>query len=285
MRDVAARALGTIAADKAAAARLGMSLPSTGTLTSSELVARLDSLDVGPLRAAGIPPIAVFDFDNTLMRGDVLFDFIELVLAQKVLPQSTAAKLRATYEGHLRGDIDGATFFLDTAASLRGVSDVKLHALVEELYERGAPGRGPYTQRALGHGTSLATSRELIAKLEEKGVRCYIITAGLTILARAGARVLGVSPANVYGGDLGFRGRFCTGQTTDVAQLGKDTLVRRDIGVPPLFAFGDSAHTDAPMLPLALVRGFMVDPPRAFIEHTARHGHTHLTLTYKPAVA
>ena len=57
-------------------------------------------------------------------------------------------------------------------------------------------------------------------------------------------------------------------------------MIRRYIGTPPLFAFGDTPRTDAPMLRMALLRGFMVNPTEAFEKVNRAEGNRFAALTY-----
>ncbi len=306
---LALKALGCRPRSQAAAEVLGLRLPRWDEVDSREAIAALAGVDVGPLARAGVPPIAVFDFDNTLMTGELWVSFLAVAAHRRALDpasrEGTVAEICARATGGVRpesfagldandvmtravelfhaGRLTPTDMFFVGLGSLRGMTPATADALADELFEHGAPGQKPYKLNGFdpfpGPGDS---AEELVAALRDRGIDAYVVTAGFTFLARRGCRYFGIPPERVFGADLEVEGGVCTGRAPDIVVRGKDNVVREEIGVPPLFVFGDSPRSDAPMMRLALGRGFMVEPPDSFVDLNARQGETHVVLRFGP---
>lgn len=313
------RAAGVLGGDsREIFATLNLDIPvgDDNKVRSHDLIAAMEKLDVRDLRAAGIAPVAVFDFDKTLMADDVFVEFTELAAAQAAFSEegnpgvvdllvdlgiggmtreqlaarsvndnvTFAIELAAARHNGAPADqsISNSELFFIVAAAMKGMLKSRAVELARELYEVGAPGRAPYKTHVFDPSSGPDDSAaDLVDILQLRGVECYIVTAGMTFLAREGARYLGIPASNVCGGDVETKdGRF-TGRIVDVHQIGKQVLVRKNIGTPPLFAFGDTASTDGPMLEMALAPGFMVDPRQKFLDMVRREGLDFITLTYR----
>lgn len=280
-------------------------------ITSEELIRRLESSQIGLLRERGLRTTAVFDFDETLMHGDVVLEFAALAAAKKVfLPEANplvvdrllaglpperdraaarAGLLARPVEKNVQlalelfdaGKLKSHTAFTVTVAALAGQTEETVTKLARELFERGAPGKAPYKTHLFGKREEKSSALDLVDALSSHGVECHLVTAGLELVARVGAEYVGIPPDRVIGSELkrDADGRF-TGEVMDMVALGKDQAVLDRIGVPPLFAFGDNPLTDGPMLRLATVRGVIVGDRPAFRALDRKHGLGHLELAY-----
>lgn len=313
----AAAVLGNESHEIFASLNLNILVGDDNKIRSHNLVTAMEKLDVRDLRAAGVAPVAVFDFDKTLMADDVFVEFTELAVAQRAFVEdgnpgvvdllvdlgvvdlsreqllarsvndnvAVAVGLAAARQTGAAADasISNSELFFVVTAAMKGMRRNRAVGLAQELYEKGAPGRAPYKTHVFDPTPGPADSAaDLVDVLQRRGVECYIVTAGLTFLARQGARYLGIPEGNVSGGDLEMKDNRFTGRVVDVHQVGKQSLVRDNVGTAPLFAFGDTALTDGPMLKMALTPGFMVDPRQKFLDMVRREGLDFITLTYRP---
>lgn len=316
--DAKKRTLGLLGASKEARHEaVNLHLPEGKSITSADLIAAIAKLDVSALVQNGLPAVAVFDFDQTLMAGDVAAQFGLLAAAEqqfrpeanegvvtllaslnlagldraKLDAQDVNANVLLAYEllhqrlagGDPAQTVSTAEFFYVLAAAMRGMSPGEAKTLGEKLFEVGPPGHGPYRNHLFDPSSgSHDSAGDLVAMLQQRGVSCHVVSAGLRFLASIGARYVGIPDKNVYGAVLETSDGIYTGRVADVVAVGKPNLVRQAIGTAPLFAFGDTAFTDGPMLKLALVKGFMVDPQPAFLDMVERQSLDFMTLTFRP---
>jgi phosphoserine phosphatase len=266
-------------------------------LCGASLSSALRRIDVEPLKRAGVQPIAVFDFDNTLMRGDVLEVFLRMLLAERALDPLARAPLirfartlggipatRPEDDQHVllrrcldrihRGGIPPNVGWQVAIAAFTGMPFTRAQAMARRLFASGCAGEGPYRSRTFAQSTAI------LGALRSRGVEPFIVTAGCAFLARAGAAHLGIGPHRVFGAELEVdpQGR-CTGRAPDIAMVGKDRVVSRAIGVPPLFVFGDSLRMDGPMMHLALIQSFMVNPKDEFVGAMRDAGRDYCSLS------
>ncbi len=291
-------------------------LPNEPYIRSRELVAALQQADFQALKRLKFPAVAVFDFDNTLMAGDVFGEFAELLVQTRCLkPEanpplaklmgsmglpglSEAELLRRDVNDNLetaltlmmareRGapaesSIAISEMFFILAAAMKGLTPAIAGELAHKLYEDGVAGRAPYRTHVFDPSPHpYDSAQNIVEVLQDKGIECHIVTAGLRLLAQAGAKYLGIANRHVVGAELETQDGVYTGRVSSVVDIGKPALVQRNIAPAPLFAFGDSPSTDGPMLKLALIQGFMVDPQPAFIEMAKRENQHFMTLSFK----
>ncbi len=288
------------------ASSIGFFLPHA-KVTPQQLIAAVRRIDVSGVVRAGITPTAIFDFDNTIIGGDVFRDFVALLLQRAVLPNANAhrvAKLLVdvsngklalcALEGFTTNDIVAralqmvetdsmslAHVFFVVIGALTGVHESKLTAVADELFNKGVPGKPPYRTKFFGHGRPGANVDTLVRTLAQKGVESHIITLGLPTVARQGAKILGIPPQRVHGFELEVVNGICTGRAVDARLLGKHRVADLLVSPQPLFASGDSAGSDTPMLSRATVRAFAVDPDQEFLDHIKRNSADVTVLTYK----
>lgn len=296
-----ARASGTTSA-----AAIGYFLPHA-KVTPRQLIAAVRKIDVSGVVRAGVTPTAIFDFDNTIIGGDVFRDFVSLLLQRAVLPQANASRVAkllvdvsagkvsaSALEGLRTNDIVAralrmtetdslslAHVFFVVIGSLAGVPESKLTAVADELFNKGMPGKPPYKTKFFGHGRPGANVDTLVRTLAQKGVESHIITLGLPTVAREGAKILGIPPHHVHGFELEVVNGICTGRAVDARVEGKHRVAELLVSPRPLFAFGDSVGSDTPMLARATVGAFAVDPDQAFLDHIKENNADVAVLTYK----
>ena len=163
--------------------------------------------------------------------------------------------------------LSGKDFFHMSVASLRGLTLDEVKSWARHLYEVG-DADGPYKEHVFDKDSKQkASASDLLAAMQAKGITPYVITAGLRILAQEGAEYIGVDPKHFLGAELEVQDGLVTGHSSDVGVIGKDNIVRNDIGTPPLFVFGDSPFTDIPMMKKAILTSFVVHPRPEFAAH------------------
>lgn len=276
-------------------------------VTSRQLITAIKHIDVQNVRRANIKPTAVFDFDNTIIGGDVFRDFVALLLKRAALPQQNAPRVASLLASVANGKIDARALASDSTnaivaralrmvdddtlslsdaffvviGALAGVHESKLTAVAEELFTQGFEGKPPYRTKFFNHGKLGSSAEVLIRTLKSRGVESHIITLGIPTVARAGARHVGIAPENVHGFELEVIHGVCTGRAVDARVIGKHRVAETLVSRRPLFCFGDSLNSDTPMLSVATVRAFAVEPGQEFKDHI-KHMHADVTaLTYK----
>ena len=270
-----------------------------------ELIKAVQCMDMSPLKQAGIKATACFDFDKTLAAGDIFYDFCEVLQARMGFPQHNAKRVRealvlasngAVRKGDLvgastdavmkraigmarEGRLDGAAVFFMLIAAIRGLHEHEVNAIAEELFEKGAPGKAPYKNNFFT--SDGVGSIDLCKALKAKGIEPHIITLGIPIVARVGARYLGIDAKNVHGSELEVQNGKFTGRALDAAVLGKHQMADHYVSSTPLFCFGDTLGSDCTMLSRATVGAFVVDPNIDFHVHMSNNRSDIRWLTYK----
>jgi phosphoserine phosphatase len=251
---------------------------------------------------AGVTPTAVFDFDNTIIGGDVFFDFVVLLLLRAELPPTNAQRVARLFEKLTEGAVPASSlagsttnqivskalgmvkdgklslsncFFLVIGA-LTGVRESVVTDVARELFVVGLPGQPPYATKFFNHDKPEASAETLIRTLINRGVAPHIITLGLPTVAREGAKLIGVPPNHVHGFELEVIDGIITGRAVNARLIGKHIVTDRLVSRYPLFCFGDAVGSDTPMLARATVRGFAVNPDAEFKAHIAKN-HADLT--------
>lgn len=269
-------------------------------LGAAHLIESFQQMDLSGLVTKRVKPTAVFDFDNTLARGEVFFDFSQKLMQANAFPAANAercAKLleRATLGGvkasslaHLStgevvtksnemahaGELSlGAAFYIYLCA-LTGMKMSTLTALAEDLFVNGVNGRAPYKTNVFDGAP------EIVGTLKSKGVTSHIVTMGLAFIPRAGAKYVGIEAKNVHGYELEVHDGVVTGRAVDVRSFGKHRICDAKVPSRPLFSFGDSFDTDTPLLQRATVAAFVVDPNKAMREFMAAHPTDYTWLTF-----
>lgn len=216
--------------------------------------ARLTALLDRPVDPAA-PPVAVFDFDDTVLRGDIsLF----MLRAHDALHGTT------WHDDYHRLLAEGgrALAYPQIALWFAGRSVAEVSAwwatVVDEAFERGVVAVRPGV-------------RDLIAAAAARGWRLHVVTASPGALVRHAAPRAGLDPERVHGMDLaeGADGAWAdhlAGPPTFCE--GKAEVVRTRIAARPTLVAGDS-RSDADMMDLA-EHALLVDGHDAVLRREAR---------------
>jgi phosphatidylglycerophosphatase C len=220
-------------------------------------------------------PVAVFDLDGTLLRGDTTAEFIRGLILRSPLRSAVAA---------VTGPVLVPFFFLPFA---------RRHAITVLLWiatfglpsERFQAKLGRFAAAHAGEANRITVVLDRLRAHLEAGDRVVIATGCADWLASAACQALGLDAVEIMAARL-QRGRWCVRPSRDCAMW--DALptsarefsfgvqkVRRlaaaGITMPVAYAYTDSA-TDLPLL-LAATERFVVDPhPRQLRRIRARAG-------------
>ncbi len=289
---------------------IGFFLPER-MVTPQQLISSVRRIDVSGMVRAGITPTAIFDFDNTIIGGDVFHDFVALLLMRTTLPNDNAPRVARllidvsggklspkTLEGKSTNEIiaralqmvtnEGLSLahaFFVVVGALRGVRESTLTAVADELFNKGMPGKPPYSTKFFGHGRPGASAEAFIRTLAEKRVESHIITLGIPTVAREGAKLLGIPPHHVHGFELEVVNGICTGRAFDARLFGKHRVAELLVSPQPLFVSGDSVNSDTPMLACATAGAIAVDPDQPFLDHIKKTKSDIIVHTYKLAAS
>ena len=230
--------------------------------------------------AAGPPPperpVAVFDLDGTLLRGDTTAEFVRGLILRSP-PRAMAALLAAP--------ILGPFFFVPFARRhaitvLLGIATVgappgRIQALAEEFAAR----------RAAAEGNQISVVLDRLHAHLDAGHRVVIATGCADWLAEASCRVLGLDAVEIVAARLQQGQRFVRpsrecgmwnalptstrGFSFGVQKVRR--LAAAGISIPVAYAYTDSV-TDLPLL-LAANERYVVDPgPRRLRRIRGRAG-------------
>lgn len=191
---------------------------------------------VGPFLEGSAPRAAVFDADGTLWRGDVGEDFLRYLGANGLLP-AAPPNVFARYEAlHETEPLEAYAFAVRV---MEGVAEADLERWSAQFFEQRFKGR------------LFGFVRPLFEVLNEARVAIWLCSASPRWIVQAGARAIGLEPAQVIGVDTEVRaGRLTTELKLPVtAGEGKVTWLARR-GVSFGFAAGNG-ELDLPMLEAA----------------------------------
>jgi len=188
----------------------------------------------------GLPPVAVFDWDNTCIRGDLS----EAVL--EALDEREHTHRFRTYVDMLREGREIEAYIYCTTA-LSGHTATALHTLAREVWE-ACLSDGRIAERP--------EIRDLISVLQRHGWEVWIVSASSEVLVRAVARAYGMDPDHVIGVGLAVA---ADGVLEDRLEgpfphrQGKVDAILQRVGRRPVFAAGN-ADSDIEMLEAARYR-------------------------------
>ncbi|MBL8918748.1 MAG: haloacid dehalogenase-like hydrolase [Myxococcaceae bacterium] len=215
---------------------------------------------VRPFLADDTPRVAVFDADGTLWRGDVGEDLLRYLAANGLLPRG-ASGAYARYEAlHAVSPPEAYGYAVQVMA---GMAEQELEDTCTSFF----------TRRFLGRVFPFV--RPLFQVLRDARVAVWLCSASPRWIVEAGARGLGVDPANVIGVDAEVR----QGVLTDELKLpvtagpGKVTWLARR-GVSYGFAAGNG-ELDRDMLepaPHRLVVASFDGPDNALVRRAHAGG-------------
>ncbi len=179
------------------------------------------------------PPLAVFDWDDTSIQGDISHEALSLVEARD--PRGRVEAYRAACADDLHGAYRELVHTLVAGRTPEQVRKLALDAL--------AVGR---KQGTLRFRPGMA---ELVARMQARGWWVRVITASPTALVRPLAGSYGIPPEHVLGMTSSMeRGRYLPVLEEPVPiGPGKLDVVRAHLGRDPLFTAGDSRSDHALM--------------------------------------
>ena len=201
------------------------------------------------------PPVAAFDADGTLWRGDASDDLLDWVHERGLL------LVPATWPGERPQD-----------ATLKGYCDALCHRSRPEAYAWAA---AVYAGLELALVESWAAASwevrglhrvnpemaALVKWLLSEGVRVTIVSASPWWAVVPGARHLGIVPEDVFAVDVDRDGTRLTGQVRLPVTAGEGKVVRfdREVGRRPFLAAGNTVD-DLALIEHATQLGFVIDP-------------------------
>ena len=284
---------------------------SDGVMTPRAVCAGMRRFDTTPYVRAGLRPAAVFDLDSTIWAGNVTDAFLAMLIERGLLREEANPPLRAflrTIEGINREEVDandttanarillglitvpnvsGARApvsakdaFFTIVRLLRGLDEQAVSEAAHAVFAEGVAPWGPWKQRiAAAPGCSMA---EIVSILQQRGIDVYLLSATLDVLAVAGADVLNVPRQRVLGSILERHGGVYTGNVTLNTYEIKAPIVRDWVGMPPLFAFGDSPTSDFPLLAETMGVAFMVNPRSRLLQRDEEEAGSRMTAVTFP---
>jgi len=179
------------------------------------------------------PPIAVFDWDDTCIHGDISHEALELLEHED--PQGRVAHYRAACEADLYGAYRELVHTL-----VAGRTHDEVRDLAERALARGRE-RGTLALRPRMH--------HLVSTLQAQGWWVRVVTASPAPLVQPLARRYGIPPEHVLGiRSAEARGRYLP-ELIEPVPIGPgkvDTLLAHTHR-PPMFTTGDS-WSDHPLM-------------------------------------
>jgi phosphoserine phosphatase len=174
-------------------------------------------------------PVAVFDADGTLWDTDLGETFFKYQIEKALLPSLPSDPWRFYRDMKASGDPRPAYLWL--AQINKGQKIETVQAWAQENVDRMRP------------LPIFESQKELIAKLIEKNVRVFIVTASVKWAVEPGAKVFGLGPADVLGVATKIENKIITDQPDGeiTYKQGKiDALLKQTNGVKPFLASGNS---------------------------------------------
>jgi phosphoserine phosphatase len=234
----------------------------------------------------GQPPLVVFDFDDTLIAGDISMAMVALLAERR---HTDLYSLLETYQrpwdagrkveacGILAAMLAGMT--VDQARGL--AHDALARELARPTCTRDLGGAAPASEHvAFREGLRPRQAmRRLVSDLLERGVEVWVVSASPQPVVEVAARELfGIPPEQV----AAVRTRVRDGRLTDDVQppvtvrQGKREAIQALIGRRPALVFGDT-WTDFEMLTYA-ERGVLIGEGHADLVETLRRDHPSVTI-------
>lgn len=280
-------------------------------ITPAALCEGLRTFDLTPYQQAGLELAAVFDLDSTVWDGNITDAFLA-VLAERNIPKPERnPRLQAflkTLAGVDPAVIDANTVgqnaqimleratnydlpkdqrvsakdaFYNIVALLEGLTEAEVAEAARIAYHEGTEVFPPWKERIFFD--TQCTMADAVEILLRRGVKPYLLSATLDVLAEEGGRVLGVPEELVLGSVLVRKGGVYTGEVGDSTYYTKGAIVRQWLPAPPLMAFGDSPTSDFPMMLEAWGPAFMINPREKFQVRDDQEAGSRLVAVWFPA--
>jgi len=259
------------------------------TMAGTAACTGVDEIDLDAIRKAGITPTAVMDLDSTVWDGNVMDPFLaglaesdglteqgntELRIYLKTLPEVDAAAVDAAsvkenaallLQRWTSPDVpeelrpSAKDMFYNIVTMMNGMTVTDAQKVARQVYEKGAGPFGPWKLRTFANKGGCGM-RDIIARMEDRGIEVYLLSATLDVLAVEGAKGYSIPEARALGSVLEVVDGKYTGKVKDSAYYAKGAITRQWLPAPPLVAFGDSPSSDFTMLQESAGLGFLVNP-------------------------
>jgi hypothetical protein len=155
--------------------------------------------------------------------------------------------------------INAKDTFYGIVGLMRGLTPAEAAGAAAKAYDTGAARFPAWKNNIFADGDGCGM-RQVVTRLQKRGVKVYLLSATLDVLAWEGGRLLGVPREQVLGSLLELKDGKFTGEVRDSTYYTKGAIVRQWLDAPPLLAFGDSPTSDFSMLLEAAGAGFMINP-------------------------
>ncbi|MBI3179409.1 MAG: haloacid dehalogenase-like hydrolase, partial [Deltaproteobacteria bacterium] len=179
--------------------------------------------------------------------------------ARLLLERSTDAKLPAEHK------ISTKDAFYNIVSLLAGMRVEDAEVAARRVYEQGSALYPPWRTHLFADRDG-CSMRRIIETLKRRGMRVYLLSAGLDVLSWAAADALDVPRAQALGSLLAVKDGVYTGEVRDSTYTSKGPVIRQWLAAPPILVFGDSPQSDFDMMLEAAAAAFMVNPRPAFQE-------------------
>lgn len=253
----------------------------------ADICKAVEGVRLEKLKGAGLAPVAVFDFDSTVVDGNIMDPFLAVLIERKLIRDAANPKLQellSKLSGIDRAAVannsalKNATLLLSLwsdatlaeaakpsakdmfyliVTMLAGVSTAEGAAAAAATFTTGALRFAAYRTQIYDDHDGCGM-RRVVRLLNERGIEPHLLSATFDLLAVEAARQLGIPTDRAVGSVLEVKDGHYTGEVKDSAYYTKGAIVRQWLEAPPLFAFGDSARSDFSMLAEAAGLGFMI---------------------------
>ena len=185
------------------------------------------------------PRVAVFDFDDTLWRGDSGKGFMDWEIENKIVSEDVAAAGRKRYALYEQGKVSEEAMCGEMVAWHKGLALSMLEAAGERYVAEVIDGR------------IFPEMHELVARLLSAGCDIWAVSSTNEWVIRAGVKRYGIRDDHVLAVSLETENGIVTDKLIRIPSgEGKAVAVRQFIGEKVDMVFGNSIH-DAAMLELA----------------------------------
>ncbi len=256
----------------------------------------VEQLELTSYVTAGLgAPAVVFDLDSTVWPGNVMDPFLAVLVEERLprpdanpkliaflktvpgvdtaqverndvvanakllLERSTDAKLPAEQK------VSTKDSFYNIVALLKGMPVAEAERAARRVFAQGSTRYPPWSTQLFADRDGCGM-RRIIKTLQKRGVRVYLLSAGLDVLSWAAADALGVPRHDALGSLLAVHDGAYTGEVRDSTYATKAPVTRQWLVAPPILVFGDSPQSDFDMMLEAAAAAFMVNPRPAFQE-------------------
>jgi len=268
-------------------------------MTPLQVCAAITKFDFSPWFKTVHAPSVVFDLDSTMWAGNVMDTFMALLAVSNKIPSDNNGNIKKRLlmlEGVNKKEVEkndvhanarmlverwfhertqpkpqltNKDMFFSMIDMLKGMTIADVDAIAQQTFHEG----GDFlSTRLLPWKTQLFAEnnqcgmRSLLQQFVRNGVKVYLMSATLKVLAEEGARLLAIPLEQVVGTEVVTINGVYTDKITRNVYATKGEIARQWLPSPPLFAFGDNPASDTAIMQEALVAAFMINPKEAFLQ-------------------